>query len=242
MRRSIRILSRTRESGPRSMKPFGQALEQEYPRTEQNAARLVRGPTRAKWADTRFVAKGLTQKQSRCPGLLKYDFTPRDIGELPRNYALKMLLMNQPATSVTLFELMKMRSDCPVDSREHLEEVLRMSQEQNWVYREKNQADGHFYYYVHKSRVYDVQEFVRQGKESLLREEKEEERRQSELEALVDAERKEALKSRIVQLQNTLLSNYCKIKEYDPETAERLPFVTPSGAVDFTWHLQQAEK
>lgn len=161
---------------------------------------------------------------------------PRDLGEFPRNYALKTLLANQPATLVTLWKLILERDDAPFDSRDHLEDTLRLAQELGWVFRERSQADSTFYFSVVQERTAAVQAMARADVDAQRLEEERKALAEEEAVAQKRADRAHAVDNAIVQLQNRLLANVCKIKEYDPEAAARLPFVTPTGAVNCTWH------
>nr|CCC89319.1 unnamed protein product [Trypanosoma congolense IL3000] len=160
---------------------------------------------------------------------------PRDLGEIPRNYVLKLLLFHQPIRLVDLWNVCKEHDDVPLDSAKHLRLVLKIAKLQRWVYAEKNQTNNLYYYYIHQSRMREVQEMVRAAevqkkeRESLqhLQAEKE---RQEERERLAVA-----LDDSIVALQQVLVSNIAQIQEFDPEYVREKPYVTEDGAVNVGW-------
>lgn len=162
---------------------------------------------------------------------------PRDLGEIPRNYALKSLFLQQPVKLLDLWESLKQRDDIPFDSSKHLRNVLKIAGKMKWVYAEKNQTNNMWYYYIHQSRVAEVQEMIRQdtilGKE---RERQKDIQQVQEAESL-EAERSAALDASIMALQNMLVQNVATIAEFDPEYTRGLPFVTESGSVNVAWNL-----
>jgi hypothetical protein len=161
---------------------------------------------------------------------------PRDLGELPRNYALKLLFFNQPCVLPALWKLVKDRDDAPMDSMRHLRQVLKIARLQNWVYTEKNQTNNEWYFYIHKSRMDAVQEMILVEKNDKAREDTERATEAAEEQAAGVAQREEALDSTIRQLQHQLIATVVKIREHDPAVAAELPFVTGSGAVNVTWY------
>ncbi|CAG9573142.1 conserved hypothetical protein [Leishmania major strain Friedlin] len=165
---------------------------------------------------------------------------PRDLGELPRNYVVKLLFFHQPIRLLDLWELCKQRNDVPLDSARHLRLVLKIAKLQKWVYAEKNQTDNLYYYYVHQSRTHEVQQMVRQDEFV---------KRARETEAKVQAMRKEeerqarqaeSLDDRIIALQNTLVSNVGHIRAFDPAFVDAKPYAMESGAVNCAWHWEGA--
>ncbi|EPY23035.1 hypothetical protein STCU_01078 [Strigomonas culicis] len=161
---------------------------------------------------------------------------PRDLGEIPRNYVVKLLFFHQPIRLTDLWEICKAEDDVPLDSAKHLRLVLKIARLQKWIYTEKNQTNNLYYYYIHQSRTNEIQKMVRAD---------EVRRKQQEEEAAVAATRADAaaaerdraaLDDRIVALQTLLVTNVSHIRTYDPTYVEQQPYVTPSGAVDSCWH------
>lgn len=167
---------------------------------------------------------------------------PRDLGEIPRDYILKNLQRNEPITLQRLFEIIKEKPDCPVDSRRHLRQVLRVARLQNWVYTEKNQTDNRWYYYIHPQKRHAMQDLLRLERED----EKAVEREQAETAAqrIADASNAQsaALDATIQALQRDLIRNVSKIREFEPEYAASLPCSTPTGAVNVVWHRGESSQ
>merc|ERR1711991_1025040 len=69
---------------------------------------------------------------------------------------LNTLYVNQPVLQQQLWALLKENDDCPFDSYEHLDDVIRIALHQNWLVREKNQTDRKWYLSVHKTRVAEL--------------------------------------------------------------------------------------
>ncbi|RHW74249.1 hypothetical protein DPX39_010017200 [Trypanosoma brucei equiperdum] len=162
---------------------------------------------------------------------------PRDLGEIPRDYVLRLLFFHQPIRLVDLWTICKEHDDVPLDSAKHLRLVLKIAKLQRWVYAEKNQTNNLYYYYVHQSRMQEVQQMVRASE---VRKKEQESLREIEAEKLRMEEqerRKVALDENIVALQNALVSNIAQIQEFDPGFARSKPYVTESGAVNVGWGL-----
>lgn len=165
---------------------------------------------------------------------------PRDLGELPRNFVVKLLFFHQPLRLLDLWEVCKLRDDIPLDSAKHLRLVLKVAKMQRWVYAEKNQTNNLYYYYIHQSRSHEVQAMVRQD-------ELEKRSREAAEEAAAEATR-EAQKSQdegriddsIAALQNMLVRNIGQIQAFDPTYVAAKPYVTESGAVNCAWHWHEA--
>lgn len=209
--------------------------EKRFPRSEAEMLRQGKDKqNRRKYGDTRWLARDQIYPNITLP--------TRDIGELPRNYMLKVLVLNQPASHEQLWSSIVDRSDAPFDSMEHLVLTLRMALEQNWVYKEKNQTDGEYYYYVHRTKTQEVQEMVQADRKQLQDEAEEKVVADSKEVARMRAEQEEALDNKIRQLQNTLFANLVKIKEFDPEWVDNLPCTTQSGAIDFLWHAREGRR
>lgn len=163
---------------------------------------------------------------------------PRDLGELPRTYMLRTLFLNQPCLEPALWRLLKENDDCPFDSYDHLDMVIRVALHQNWITREKNQVDRKWYLSVHKSRSADIQKLVQAEKENSLRIESEAAAKETEANKLQAAERDEALDTAIRHLQHQITVNVAALLEQDPGLVRDLPFVRPDKAVDFAWHVE----
>ena len=161
---------------------------------------------------------------------------PRDLGELPRTYLLRTLFVNQPATQHDLWEMLKACDDCPFDSYRHLEFVLRVALHQNWVVREKNQADRKWYLSVHPQRSASVSEALQQEKEQSTRAALDSEAAAAER---AEAEREaseEAVDLAIQDLQHQLTVNVAVLQEQDRQLARALPYVQADGSLDFAWY------
>lgn len=167
---------------------------------------------------------------------------PRDLGELPRNYIVKLLFFHQPIRLLDLWEVCKQHDDVPIDSARHLRLLLKIAKLQKWVYAEKNQSNNLFYYYLHQSRTHEVQQMVRQDEVAKRAREA-----AAETEAMRSAEAQQArdaqsLDDRIVALQNTLVSNMGHIRAFDPAYVDAKPYVMESGAVNCAWHWDGASE
>lgn len=166
---------------------------------------------------------------------------PRDLGEIPRNYVLKLVFFHQPIRLVDLWEVCKQHDDVPLDSAKHLRLVLKIAKLQKYVYAEKNQTNNLYYYYIHQSRVHEVQEMVRAD---------EVQRKQTEAEdaaASVSLAREKAtresqqLDESIMALQSLLISNIANIQAVAPEYASEKPYVMETGAINCCWHWDGVE-
>ncbi|KPI88783.1 hypothetical protein ABL78_2098 [Leptomonas seymouri] len=165
---------------------------------------------------------------------------PRDLGELPRNYTVKLLFFHQPIRLLDLWEVCKQHDDVPLDSARHLRLVLKIAKLQKWVYAEKNQSNNLYYFYIHPSRTHEVQQLIRQ--DEIMKRERDaqaaaEEVRQEEARRERDSQ---SLDDRIVALQNTLVSNIGHIRAFDPAFVDAKPYVMDSGAVHCAWHWDGA--
>lgn len=160
---------------------------------------------------------------------------PRDLGELPRSFVIKLLFLNQPVRQTDLWELCKQDEHCPLDSSKHLRLVLKIAKLQKWAYVEKNQTNNMWYYYVHQSRTHEVQDMIRAD----AVEKRDAEARAVEEADQVEQEKKaaasEAMDLAIQSMQHALASNISKIGEFDPAFVRSLPYVTEGGALNFSW-------
>ena len=163
---------------------------------------------------------------------------PRDVGEIPRNYVIKVLQKNEPVTILQLFSHLKEHDDCPVDSQRHLRFVLRVARMQDWLYVEKNQTNNQWYYYTHPKKKAAIQE--------LLLQEREDTKETNHNDALIlksakknaENHREEYLDRMITAMQKKLADNVCTLRDYDPEFVEGLPYNCSNGAVNVAWHHQ----
>jgi hypothetical protein len=163
---------------------------------------------------------------------------PRDLGELPRNYALKLLLYHQPALLLDLWEACKSHDDVPFDSSKHLREVLKIARVQNWVYVEKNQTNNRYYYHIHPSKTAEVNAMIRAD---IVRKQNEEEAAQQQQKAQREADELRAELARdqaIAMLQAQLIDNLAKIDSFDPEFAKSHACVEEDGSINVAWHLR----
>jgi hypothetical protein len=161
---------------------------------------------------------------------------PRDLGELPRNYVVKLLFFHQPIRLLDLWEICKQHDDVPLDSARHLRLVMKIAKLQKWVYAEKNQSNNLYYFYVHQSRTHEVQQMVRH--DEIVKRERDAQAAAEELRKQ-EAHREQAAQSlddRIVAMQNTLVSNMGHIRAFDPAFVDAKPYVMESGAVNCAWH------
>ncbi|KAG5502622.1 hypothetical protein JIQ42_05691 [Leishmania sp. Namibia] len=165
---------------------------------------------------------------------------PRDLGELPRNYVVKLLFFHQPIRLLDLWELCKQHDDVPLDSARHLRLVLKIAKLQKWVYAEKNQTNNLYYYYVHQSRTHEVQQMVRQAEVAKRAQEAEAKAQAVRMEEERQAREAQSLDDRIIALQNTLVSNISHIRAFDPAYVDAKPYVMGSGAVNCAWHWEGA--
>ncbi|GET88132.1 hypothetical protein, conserved [Leishmania tarentolae] len=165
---------------------------------------------------------------------------PRDLGELPRNYVVKLLFFHQPIRLLDLWELCKQHDDVPLDSARHLRLVLKIAKLQKWVYAEKNQTDNLYYYYVDQSRTHEVQQMVRHDEVVKRAQETRKKAQAMQREEERQAREAQSLDDRIIALQNTLVSNVGHIRAVDPAYVEAKPYVMASGAVNCAWHWEEA--
>ncbi|RNF05677.1 hypothetical protein TraAM80_04398 [Trypanosoma rangeli] len=224
LRRSLRVMNRPK--GPQGLRP-GKEYRFTVPyRSEVTMLRCAN--YRAFNSNIReLFKKPLVQNNIKA--------IPRDLGELPRNYVLKLLFFHQPIRLVDLWSVCKEHDDVPLDSAKHLRLVLKIAKLQRWVYAEKNQTNNLFYYYIHQSRVQEVQDMVRadevhkKEKESLETVEAEKLRREE------NERRRTVLDEKIMALQNILVSNVAQIQQFDPAFLHAKPYLTKDGAVDLAW-------
>lgn len=163
---------------------------------------------------------------------------PRDLGELPRNYLVKLLFFHQPIRLLDFWEVCKQHDDVPFDSARHMRQVMKIAKLQKWIYAEKNQTNNLYYFYVHQSRTHEVQQMVRQDE---IRKREREAQEAAEALQRAEAQRErdaQNLDDRIVALQNTLVSNMGHIRAFDPAYVDGKPYVMDSGAVNCAWHWE----
>ena len=167
---------------------------------------------------------------------------PRDLGELTRNYAIKILFLNQPLKLLDWWELCKEQNDCPLDSSKHLREVMKIAKMQNWIYVEKNQTNNLWYYYVHQKRTHEVQRMIRIDAEAAKDRGKQLEVQQQERAAVDKEQRVDSLNANIASLQNLLIGNLARINEFDPDFAQSQPQMTETGGINVVWHRAQGRE
>eukprot|EP00796_Vickermania_ingenoplastis_P005700 gene5700-4063_t len=142
---------------------------------------------------------------------------PRDLGELPRRFVLPLLFFHQPVQLLDLWELCKQHDDVPLDSAKHLRLVLKIAKLQHWVYAEKNQSDNKYYYYLHRSRVHEVQELIRQNEVRQKEKERDAERIAAEAQRALDAKRSRALDESIALLEQLIQRNVDTIRNFEAD-------------------------
>lgn len=161
---------------------------------------------------------------------------PRDVGEIPRNYVIKILQKNEPVTVSQLFSHLKESDDCPVDSQRHLRFVLRVARMQDWVYTEKNQTNNQWYFYTHPKKKAAIQELLLQEREDVKEFSAQEAVLVKAAEKGAAGQREEYLDRMIVAMQKKLADNVVALREYDPDFVETLPYNCANGAVNVSWH------
>ena len=180
---------------------------------------------------------------TRRPQALQMGYAPQDLGYIPRTYMIKVLFGIQPCTDLSLWEALKNYPDTPLQSYEHLKNVLKMAKETGWVYTEKNLASDTIHYHITKSRTAAVHQMVLDQR---AQEDAEEKAKLADDQALAIAMEKrqgERLDNRIKQLESQLTTSVARLIAHDREAVKDLPFVvSPDGAIDFTWYTNEAEK
>ncbi|CCW67192.1 unnamed protein product [Phytomonas sp. Hart1] len=163
---------------------------------------------------------------------------PRDLGDLPRNYVLKLLYFHQPIRLVDFWEVCKQHDDVPLDSAKHLRLVLKIAKLQKWVYAEKNQTNNLYYYYIHQSRMHEVKDMVHS--DEVVRKRKEEEEAEVTLRQSQEDQKEAArlLDDNILTMQNILAQGINAIRDFDPGYVEDKPYVMENEAINFTWHWE----
>lgn len=142
---------------------------------------------------------------------------PRDLGEIPRNFVVRLLSLHQPIRLVDLWEICKENEDVPIDSAKHLRLVLKIAKMQKWVYTEKNQTDNLYYYHLHKSRTHEVEEMIRQ--DEVLAKEKERQYEMATEKRLKDEmeKRATAIDDSIRMVEKLIADNIKQIRTFDPD-------------------------
>jgi hypothetical protein len=165
---------------------------------------------------------------------------PRDVGEIPRNYTIKILHKNEPVTIAQLFTHMKEHDDCPVDSQRHLRFVLRVARMHDWVYVEKNQTNNQWYYYTHPKKKAAIQELLLQERDDVKEIKHNDALLQKSAKSDAERQREEYLDRMITAMQKKLADNVCSLRDYDPDFVEGLPYHCANGAVNVAWHHEAA--
>ncbi|CCW59835.1 unnamed protein product [Phytomonas sp. EM1] len=167
---------------------------------------------------------------------------PRDLGDLPRNYVLKLLYFHQPIRLIDFWEVCKQQDDVPLDSAKHLRLVLKIAKLQKWVYAEKNQTNNLYYYYIHQSRMHEVKDMIHA--DEIIRKRKEAEEAEAAVrraqEDLNEAAKR--MDDNIVTMQNLLVQGIAAIREFDPGYVEGKPYVMENEAVNCAWHWEGLTK
>eukprot|EP00758_Cryptobia_borreli_P014690 Tbor_TRINITY_DN5945_c2_g9::TRINITY_DN5945_c2_g9_i1::g.18904::m.18904 len=163
---------------------------------------------------------------------------PRDYGELVRDYMIKILSRNEPITCADLFIILKEAPDCPFDSNRHLRHVLKVSRMQNWVYVEKNLTDNKWYWYTHQKRRAAVQELLRMEREINKNKERVAFEASEMVMKLAVSKREEYLNKSINYLQNVLVENINKIREFEGEEGLKsiVCYDGNSGGINLAWY------
>ncbi|KNH08390.1 hypothetical protein XU18_1103 [Perkinsela sp. CCAP 1560/4] len=168
--------------------------------------------------------------------------TPRDVGEIPRKYVLRFILLHQPVTYNTLWEALKTQKDVPLDSMTHLRLVVKMARHEDWVYMEKDQDANEMCLNIKHDKLNDVQQMVYEHQEAqrLANEQKALE------EARVDAIKKEEIDEiqsvHLDNLQRELIEVAEKLKKYDVNYHSSLPYATPEGGYDLFWYKKASSQ
>lgn len=142
---------------------------------------------------------------------------PRDLGEIPRNFAISLLFMHQPIRLLDLWELCKNYDDVPLDSAKHLRLVLKICKLQKWVYCEKNQSDNNYYYYLHRSRNHEVQEMIHQKEVESKQRERAEEAAASKRVEEANKSKEDALCESILLVEKTISHSISRIRGHVPQ-------------------------
>lgn len=167
---------------------------------------------------------------------------PRDLGEIPRNYVLKLLLLHQPIRLLDFWEVCKQQDDVPLDSAKHLRLVLKIAALQKWVYAEKNQSNNLYYYYIHQGRAQEVQALLRADELARRAAEADAEGQRIREEQEAVQREESTLEDNIVMMQNLLVSNTARLRLFDPAYVDSLPFVNDDGVIDCTWHVKDSRE
>jgi hypothetical protein len=240
MRSSSKLLGILRRNVPLQGRPFGPGgmrIGVEYRRTIPYRSEV----TMIRMAKRPVFNSNMRETFKNFIGDNNVKAIPRDLGELTRNFAVRILLLNQPLKLLDWWELCKAQNDCPLDSSKHLREVMKIAKMQNWVYTEKNQTNNLWYYYVHPKRTHEVQRMIRAdgelAKERMKQQELALEARASE----ARDEEEQSLNANIVSLQHLLVANLSRINEFDPDFVRAQPQMTSTGGVNVTWYREPGE-
>lgn len=164
---------------------------------------------------------------------------PRDLGQVPRDYLIRLLYFNQPCTTDTLWTLAKADNACPLDSKRHLKQVMKIATLQNWVIFEKNQTNNLYYATVHSNKSKEAQDLLYQHRRKLEVSEKDGEKKVVEVKKQEKTKRSEGLDMAITQLQQQLITCVVKLQEHNPALIKELPCVTEKGGINFHWYDNQ---
>lgn len=161
---------------------------------------------------------------------------PRDLGQVPRDYLLRLLVFNQPCPTDTLWELAKADDNCPLDSKKHLKMVLKIASLQGWLLYEKNQTNNNFYAKIHPARAKEAQELLYQHRHELEVAERERVVQEAAEKAETKERQRAALDVAIHMAQQQLINAVVKLQEHSPDLIQKLPCVTNEGGINFHWY------
>jgi hypothetical protein len=167
---------------------------------------------------------------------------PRDLGQIPREYIIRLLYFNQPCTVDTLWTLSKADESCPFDSKKHMKQVLKIATLQDWVVYEKNQTNNLYFASVHPSKAKEAQDLLYVQRKQTEMAEREAAKKADAARQESKTKRNEGLDMAIQQLQHQLITCVVKLQEHDPALIEKLACVTPNGGIDFHWYNEERKK
>ena len=161
---------------------------------------------------------------------------PRDCGEIPRNYILRMVYFNQPITAAALWEELKKQTDTPVDSRRHMTLVLKMARIEEWVYFEKNQDSNDWVMNITRERYPDVQRLVTEHRDSERTRADEASAREAQEKAVQAVELTANEEAYVGVLHRELLAAAERLRGHDSNAYAALPFLGGPEGYDLTWY------
>ncbi len=193
----------------------------------------------SKWTPGRPEFKALRAQYDRPETQKWIRSIPRDLGQIPRDYIIRLLYFNQPCTTDTLWTLAKADDACPLDSKRHMKMVMKIATLQNWIIFEKNQTNNLYYATVHPNKSKEAQDLLYQHRRKMELAETESAKKVDEVKKQVKTKRSEGLDMAITQLQHQLITCVVKLQEHNPALIKELPCVTESGGINFHWYDNQ---